>query len=518
MVARRHKPHHTLQAFIVRNVRYVLALLVFAALGLLVIRLGGAATFVTSSEAETGTVAGAASKISDPATSNGQAVVFGSTTPAPTNLKAITGGNSIALLWDMPRRGVKQVEVFRNNAKVATVTPGTGVIRAEKLGTRYIDKSVARSTTYQYKVRLVTTENNISDFSTTVQATHPAANGTTPVPTVTIDTTQALDLVDYLTTHIKPEVETWYPKISDAIAYPSYTPRNSIRLFMDPAYTGIAKAEVTDGDIIVSPSWLRDNLEDGGGVFLHEATHFVQAHPTWNDPTGWALEGIADWTRDWFTRERFYIPSPNATLGRYSQGAMTAQWAETKYSPGFIRKLNAALRNGTYTASFIPSLTGGRTDAQLFAEAKQSFYGTTGTITGINGKCLDIQDSSPTAGAKLQLLTCNGSNGQKWTPIYRDSFLHGNTKLLIHFVNQAVAAEGRCVDVYGFATTDGATVFPWHCNFLDNQEWTKGSNGSLVSPYSAKCLSPLNGSAADGTQIVIATCNGSTAQRWTVPN
>lgn len=499
-----------------RHLRYALILFAFAILGLLALRLGGAATFVSSSEAENGTTAGIASRVNSNDTSGGQSIAFGISTPAPSNVKAITGGNSIALIWDMPKKFVKEVEVYRNNTKVATVTPGTGVLRADILGTRYIDKAVSRSTAYQYRVRYITSDNRVSPFSSTVQATHPAANATTPVPTVTIDTALAPDLANYLNTYAKPEIETWYPKISDAIAYPDYLPGNTVRLFMDPSTP--YQASASGNTITVRPADLRNDLADGGGMFLHEAAHLIQAYPSGADPTGWIVEGIADWVRDWFTRERSYIPPTNAQLAPYSPGGLTVQWAESKYSPGFIHKLNVALHRKTYTSSFIPNLTGGKTDTQLFAEAKQSFYGATGPITGIGGKCLDIQDSSSTIGAKLQLLTCNNSNGQKWTPLYFDSSLRGNGKSTIYLVNYAVTPAGHCVDVYAFATNDGATASPWTCNREMNQEWAKGGNGSLMSTFSSKCLAPAGGSSADGTQIVIASCNGSTAQRWTVPN
>ena len=38
----------------------------------------------------------------------------------------------------------------------------------------------------------------------------------------------------------------------------------------------------------------------------------------------------------------------------------------------------------------------------------------------------------------------------------------------------------------------------------------------LVSSADAKCLQPVNGSTAQGAAIVQKTCNGSTAQQWTV--
>jgi len=496
----------------------LIAAIAFAVIGYTVIQLTSAASFVNSSEVETGTIAGAASKVNDSSASNGQAVAFGNGTPIPANVQAITGGNSIALLWDMPRRNVKSVEVFRNDVKVANLTPGSGVIAADKLATRYIDRAVSSGQTYNYKVRLTTAGNNVSSFSAAVSATQPAASATTPVPTVTIDASQASDLANYLNTYAKAEIETWYPKISDVLAYPSYTPINSMKLLMDTSNTGVANASYTSRTISVNPTWLRDNPADGAGMFIHESTHILQAYPPGSDTSGWATEGIADWPRDWLTRERFYIPTPNEVLGGYHPGALVARWAEKQYSPGFVRKLNIALHNGSYTASFIANLTGGRSATTLFNEAKAAQYGGTAAITSTGGKCIGIQSNSSSTAAKMQLETCNGASGQKWTTVYRDAGAHGGSKKTLHLVNSAVAPEGRCIDVYGYAITDESTVDPYYCQWNANQEWVRQTDGSLLSPYSGKCLSTAGKSSADGAQIVIATCDGSAAQRWTVPD
>lgn len=497
--------------------RALLAAVLFGVAGLLVVRISNAETLVSDAEAETGVIAGAASKANDGTASASQSVVFGNATPAPSNLQAITGGNSIAVLWDMPRYGVKSVEVYRNNAQIGTVTPGQGVLRAEKLGTRYIDKTVADGQTYDYKVRLITQGNNTSDFTPTVSATQPNKANTTPVPTVTIDATQASDLTSYLNTYAKSEIETWYPKIADAIAYPSYAPINSMKIVMDTGTSGVANASYATRIISVNPSWLRDNPEDGGGMFIHEATHILQAYPT-NDPTNWIVEGIADWTRDWFSRERFYIPAPNAKLGPYRDGALVARWAQAKYDPAFVRKLNIAMHTNSYSASFVANLTAGRNASQLFAEAKQSHYGSTSAITSNTGKCIDIANNNPTVGGKLQLTSCTNASGQKWTVVYRDAGLHGTTKKILHLVNSAVTPAGQCIDIYGFATVDGSTVWPWACKWETNQEWAQQTDDSLLNPFSGKCLSTANASSADGVQIVIATCDGSPAQRWNLPS
>jgi glucose/arabinose dehydrogenase len=124
--------------------------------------------------------------------------------------------------------------------------------------------------------------------------------------------------------------------------------------------------------------------------------------------------------------------------------------------------------------------------------------GGTGPITGISGKCVDVNGASSADGAKIQLWTCHGGTNQQWTR-------NGNTW----------RALGKCMDVGG--TADGALVRLWTCTGTGAQSWTIGANGSLVNTQSGKCLDANGASAADGTQLIIWTCHGGTNQRWTLP-
>lgn len=470
-----------------------------------------AASFVLDSEAESGVVSGSATKVALPAASAGQAVTFGTAMEAPSSLKVHTGGDSIAIVWRVPRQEFKAIEVFRNDTKIATVSPNTGVVRAERQATRYIDRNVSRGTTYQYKIRAISPGDSPSAFTATVSGRHPTS--TTPLPTVTIDASQATDLADYVATSLKNELEIWYPKLGDALAFPDYTPTNRIHILLDPSNTGVANA--TQQRISINPTWLRSNFVDGGGMIIHEATHILQNYG--GGVPGWITEGIADWTRDWFMQERFHVPAPGAVLSQgYSEGAFALQWGETKYGASMIRKLNLAAHNGTYNANLVASLTGGRSGEQLYAEAKQQHYGTTGQITG-SGKCIDVLNSDPAFGAKLQLFDCNNSSAQRWTVAYQDAGLHGTTKKVMTFANSAIIADGRCLDIVSSGTAEGTRLHSWICNFGTAQTWVRGANNSLVNPNSGKCLSTTGNGSENGNQLIIATCNGSSSQSWNLP-
>jgi len=49
-----------------------------------------------------------------------------------------------------------------------------------------------------------------------------------------------------------------------------------------------------------------------------------------------------------------------------------------------------------------------------------------------------------------------------------------------------------------------------------NQKW-QASNGTLVNPASGKCLDDPSSNTANGTQLVLWTCNGGTNQQWHLP-
>lgn len=469
-----------------------------------------AATFSANSEAETGTLAGNASVQQQASGASGNAsVLFGGIAAAlaPANLQTITGGNSVAILWDMAP-GAAKTEVYRNNTLVATATPGQGTVRGDKLGTRYIDKSITKGTAYQYKVRAIAANGTPSPFSAPATATPPTS--TTAVPGVTINNSADPSLNDYLNTVAIPEIQTWYPKISDALAYPDYTPRNAIVLKMDATYDGIAYAS---GDsVVVNPAWLAANLEDGGGMFIHEVTHLLQAYPS---APGYITEGVADWTRDWFTRERpGHVSASTATLASgYSEGAAMLQWGQTKYSPDLVRKVNIAAHNGTYTDSLITGATG-KNPEQLYAESKASI--TSGAVAVKNGNnlCLHFGSLNGDGSNTATLQTCNGTAGQQFKVVYRDTIL--GQRQVLQLTNPAIVpGANHCLR----AAAASSNVQGWGCDFANDrsQQWQAGSNGSLINKQSGLCLTAAGGSATSGTQATSAPCDGSASQRWVLP-
>ena len=122
----------------------------------------------------------------------------------------------------------------------------------------------------------------------------------------------------------------------------------------------------------------------------------------------------------------------------------------------------------------------------------------TGTIAGIGGKCLDLENGGAADRTKVQLHTCNNSSAQSWT---RD----GDT----------LRAHGKCLDVDNAGTANGTKVQLYTCNNGPAQVWQQQANGSLLNPQSGKVLDAAGGSSADGTQIQIWEWADVAQQRWT---
>jgi glucose/arabinose dehydrogenase len=116
-------------------------------------------------------------------------------------------------------------------------------------------------------------------------------------------------------------------------------------------------------------------------------------------------------------------------------------------------------------------------------------------ITGIGGKCVDVNGGSSADGTKIQLWTCNGGTNQQWT---RD----GGT----------LRALGKCMTATG--TTDGSPVQLATCNGGSGQTWATQADSTIRN--GTKCLDANGASSADGTQLIVWTCTGGTNQRWTL--
>jgi beta-glucosidase len=122
-------------------------------------------------------------------------------------------------------------------------------------------------------------------------------------------------------------------------------------------------------------------------------------------------------------------------------------------------------------------------------------------LVGYGGLCLDVTGDSNTDGTKVEIYTCNGTNGQQWT----------------EEANGTVHADGKCLDVTGGGTANGSLADLYTCNGSGAQVWQPQANGALANPQSGKCLDDTGSSTINGTQVQIYTCSGAANQSWVSP-
>ena len=124
------------------------------------------------------------------------------------------------------------------------------------------------------------------------------------------------------------------------------------------------------------------------------------------------------------------------------------------------------------------------------------------------GKCADVVGSSTADGAAVQQWTCQGGNNQLWA---LRSVGDGYYQIVVRH-------SGKCLDVSSASTADGAAVIQWTCKAGTNQQWRLQDVGSgyveLVARHSGKCLDVTSASIADGARLEQWVCTNGENQQW----
>lgn len=161
----------------------------------------------------------------------------------------------------------------------------------------------------------------------------------------------------------------WYPKIVAELNSPGFTPYTDVSLTVRSDPKGVAG---TGGkNIFLSREFFTRNGTDAGAV-IHELTHVVQAYPEY---VPWITEAIADYIRLYVFEPN--APRPNVNPEKadlkdgYKSGAAFMAWLVKEKDPQIVKKLNTALRRGTYEDGLFKELTQ-QTVEELFAEFLES--------------------------------------------------------------------------------------------------------------------------------------------------
>jgi surface antigen len=126
-------------------------------------------------------------------------------------------------------------------------------------------------------------------------------------------------------------------------------------------------------------------------------------------------------------------------------------------------------------------------------------------ITGqASGRCLDVAGGSTANGADLQLYDCIDDPQQHW------AFRQGQLQVYGNY--------GKCLDADSNAGgANGTRIQIFDCNASANQQWVAGMDGSLRSAASGRCLDAVGAGTANGTHLQLWDCSGVDWQKWIGP-
>lgn len=184
----------------------------------------------------------------------------------------------------------------------------------------------------------------------------------------TLDTTDAPDLTEWARTELVPVVREWYPKIVDLLPSEGFTAPARVTITFRGGMGG-TPASASGSRVNCNREWFRNNLRgEARGSVVHELVHVVQQYgraPRGAPRPGWLVEGIADYVR-WFLYEPetrgAEITRRNLERARYDGSyrisANFLHWATENHDPKLVPTLNAALRQGSYSADLWRERTG----------------------------------------------------------------------------------------------------------------------------------------------------------------
>ncbi|WP_240805699.1 ricin-type beta-trefoil lectin domain protein [Streptomyces sp. A1547] len=119
-------------------------------------------------------------------------------------------------------------------------------------------------------------------------------------------------------------------------------------------------------------------------------------------------------------------------------------------------------------------------------------------VTGLSGKCLDVENGNPADGTPVQLMSCKEAKAQQW-----------------RLTEGTLRALGKCL------TAEGSKVVLRACDSANEyQKFTSRPDKSLYNTKTGNCLDVPGLNDADGTDLITYTCSTNNApnQQWNFPD
>ncbi|MGW4164273.1 RICIN domain-containing protein [Streptomyces sp. NPDC004788] len=130
----------------------------------------------------------------------------------------------------------------------------------------------------------------------------------------------------------------------------------------------------------------------------------------------------------------------------------------------------------------------------------------------VSGMCLEVADWRTDNGAPVRQWPCTGGANQKWVRWYDDD---PNTSTGVYWYKNL--NSGKCLEIAGWGTYNGAPAQQWDCHYGANQQWT-GDTGVIAPPYTylpGKCLEIADWRTDPGAPARLWDCTYQPNQRWT---
>ncbi|HEU5108786.1 MAG TPA: ricin-type beta-trefoil lectin domain protein [Micromonosporaceae bacterium] len=112
------------------------------------------------------------------------------------------------------------------------------------------------------------------------------------------------------------------------------------------------------------------------------------------------------------------------------------------------------------------------------------------------GRCLDVNGASTANGAQMIIWDCHMNANQQFTQS-----------------GQTLRVMGKCLETPNNAAA-GTRVRIWDCNGGANQQWNVNSNGTISNVQTGLCVDVNGAGTANGTAVVVWTCHTGANQRW----
>ncbi|MBT2451825.1 ricin-type beta-trefoil lectin domain protein [Streptomyces sp. ISL-43] len=167
-------------------------------------------------------------------------------------------------------------------------------------------------------------------------------------------------------------------------------------------------------------------------------------------------------------------PSGRLILGREKYQSKPANW------------LSGGIANLSVYQDYVPSMTASNVPIRFAASPDV---------------CIDAPNNNTADGQRPALHGCNGTPAQQFD------------------INAAgtITLNGQCVSADGNQTASGTPVVFSSCKGQGGQQWLLRADGSLYNPQANMCLDVPWASRTWGTTFMLVACNGTPAQRWSIP-